>query len=83
MKDNILSLITLVFFGIVLAASVKLAFFPNPIDKQIDEVEEVLTMQFSQTEQQLLGTSNDIEEIMATIDSIMVKLDELEAKRMN
>ena len=83
MRDTILTILTLAFMAVVFTASIKLAFFPEPIDKQIDEVEEVLTMQFSQTEQQLLCTNNDIEEIMATIDSIMVKLDELEAKRMN
>lgn len=83
MRDTILTILTLAFMAVVLAASIKLAFFPNPIDKQIDEVEEVLVMQFSETEQQLLSTSSDIEEIKATIDSMMVKLEELEAERMN
>ena len=83
MRDTILTILTLAFMATVLAASIKLAFFPNPIDKQIDEVEEVLVMQFSETEQQLLSTSSDIEEIKATIDSMMVKLEELEAERMN
>lgn len=83
MKNTILTIITLAFIGIVLTASVKLAFFPKPIDKQIEEVEKVIVMQFSETEARLLETEYDIKEIMATIDSIDCKLDELKAKRMN
>lgn len=83
MKNTILTIITLAFIGIVLTASIKLAFYPKPVDKQIEEVEKVIVMQFSETEARLLETEYDIKEIMATIDSIDCKLDELKAKRMN
>ena len=83
MKDNILTIITLAFIGIVLTASIKLAFFPKPIDKMIEETEERITLQFSDTEARILATEYDMKEIMATLDSIDCKLDELAAKRMN
>lgn len=83
MKDAIISLITLAVITIVTTACIKLAFFPEPIHDKVEAVEETITMQFNVTEQQLIETSSDVEEIQATIDSIMVKLEELEAKRMN
>jgi hypothetical protein len=83
MKDKILTLLTLAFIGIVLASSIKLAFFPKPIDKQIEETEERIILQFSDTEARILETEYDMKEIMATLDSIDCKLNELAAKRMN
>ena len=69
--------------AVVLTATIKLAFFPTPLDEQIEQVEENIVMQFDETEIRLVSTKADIEEIKATIDSIMVKLEQIEAERMN
>jgi hypothetical protein len=78
---NFITLASAVILIVIFSASIKLAFYPEPIHDKVEKVEKNLTMHFDEAELNLLVTKNDISEIKATIDSIITKLEALEEKR--